>query len=233
MKPDVIVTWPENCDFPIWRRWIAEERDRFAKVIVAFSPTPGLRDLRGHTRPLLEAAGVSCIDTRWADGWDWRDAAVNAALNVSDAKWVWFTEPDFEVINPEFWELFNSYGVTSSGVVGVRFGEKRWHPCCLLARRNLIEQTDRYFGSEPVDHFYAFGCQLNDWFGVHSLDLLEGTHFTHMAGLSHNHTLVERGEPVTYKPDEFAAYLQRCLERTDDLDPSWIHEHAHWLACYH
>ena len=41
MKPDVIVSWPRHADYPLWRQFIRENRQRFAKVIVAFTDHDG------------------------------------------------------------------------------------------------------------------------------------------------------------------------------------------------
>src|SRR3990167_1402006 len=138
MRPDVIVTWPVSCDYPLWRKFIRENRSRFAHVIVAFSPMPGLPDRRDGIESLLNHVDVTFLHTQWANGWDWRDAAVNAALNVSDAEWVWFTEQDFFVHDPYFWKLVDSFHVHADAI-GVR-EDVRWHPCCLFVRRDNIER---------------------------------------------------------------------------------------------
>lgn len=235
MKPDVLVTWPAHCDYPLWRRWLAGERERFAKVIVAFSPTPGLQDLREHVRSVTP--DVTFLDTRWEDGWDWRDAAVNAALDASSAEWVWFTEQDFLVQSPRFWPFVESFEHCREAI-GTRQGQERWHPCCLFVRRDWIDRTGRYFGSDPVDHFCAFGRELEE-LGARIEDIDDwiartpSVHYTHMAGLSHNHSLVERGEPVTYRPDEFARYLLACINVPDmTLAPQWIDQATTWLSWY-
>ena len=234
VRPDIIVTWPESCDYPLWRRWLASERERFAQVIVAFSPA-GRPDLREHVRSVTP--DVTFLDTRWEDGRDWRDAAVNAALRVSDADWVWFTEQDFLVEDPRFWSVPDAFGgCMRASAIGTRQGEEgRWHPCCLFVRRTTIDLTSHDFSvTEDGDHFARFGRDL-EALGARVVDLdywSDPSWYSHMAGLSHNHSLVERGWPVTYKPDEFARYLLECLGRRDDLDAGWVSQAAGWLERY-
>ncbi len=173
------------------------------------------------------------LDTRWEDGLDWRDAAVNAALGASDAEWVWFTEQDFEVLDPFFWNIVESHE-RCRDAVGTRQGQERWHPCCLFVRRDVVDRTSRNFSvTAHGDHFAYFGKELEELGAdVESLDHWPGPWYTHMAGLSHNHSLVDRDEPVTYRPDEFATYLYRCLARHDDLDAAWMRRTIAWLAWY-
>ena len=37
MKPDLIATYPTNCDYPLWRKFIKDNRSYFNNVIIAFS----------------------------------------------------------------------------------------------------------------------------------------------------------------------------------------------------
>lgn len=243
MRPDLIVTWPTSCDYPLWRRWLAADRDHFEKVIVAFSPRPGFTetlDLSAHVRQVLSRENLTFLDTSWHDGWDWRDSAVNTALGESDAEWVWFTEQDFMVRDESLWKAVDAYAECSD-LMGIREDRSAWlngedrrlHPCCMFARRSVVDKTPRYFGSDPVDHFYRFGKDMEEA-GARLVDLDEWApgSYDHMAGLSHNHELVIRGEPVTYRPDGFAEYLRRCLEREDDLADEWKGQARGWLQWY-
>lgn len=230
---DLLVTWPVDCDYPVWRRWLAANRMRFDRVIVAFSPMPGSDDWRDQLRPLLAADDVTCLDTRWEDGADWRDAAVNAALNVSEAAWVWFTEQDFHIVEPDnFWRTVYAH-LECADAIGVR-ADTRWHPCSLFVHRDAVEATSRYFGSDPVDHFYRFGKELEAKAARFvNIDAFWPYTYNHMQGLSHNFHLVRRGEEVTFKPDEFARYLWACRHSGVPLVPEWTALVAPWLARYH
>ena len=218
MTPDVIVAWPQNCDYPIWRRFITENRHRFARILVAFTPHDG-PDYRDFVRDALPFA--ECFDT---SGGEWRDTAVNAALDRSDADWVWFTEQDFFVYSPSFWDTLRDDRPLDA--VGWKDETPRWHPSSLLIRRETIERTTRYFGPEPVDHFYRFGRDLDAVGRPWSLEmppfgLVAGTDWEHLQGLSQNHYLIDRGEDAgVFKRERFRRYLRECLAVTP-LDPRW------------
>ena len=220
MKPDVIVAWPRSEDYPLWRRFVADERERFAKVIVSFTPPLGgdkARDISGWINANFDA---TFVEPDYSDGRDWRDTAVNAALDRSDAEWVWFTEQDFLVRQPDvFWWAVDVCDVRDTAF-GIReHGTGRWHPACLFARREVINQTERYFGGDPVDHFYRFGSQLGP---VRPMPILPDCDFEHLAGTSQNHFLIDRGESVgVYHPERFRRYLADCLEAGVPLEPTW------------
>ena len=229
---DLLVTWPTNCDFPLWRAFLARERWRFARVIVSFSPHPGRLDYRDFVREELAHLDVDLIYPEVPGGRDWRDVAVNAALDVSDAGWVWFTEQDFDP-DPQLW-LYVRVGMRDGyEVIGLR-QDGRWHPCCLFVRRALVELTPRYFGPEPVDHFYAFGRKVTEL--VAPLELPFRL-YRHQAGLSRNHQLLDLHQyEEVYRPDEFAAYLRRCTQPGTQpkirLEPRWLRQATNFLWWY-
>ncbi len=217
MKPDVIVTWPWTCDYPLWRKFIAENRERFAKVIVVFSTnTVGQLDYREFVR--ANFPGVTFIDSPERPGNDWRDVAVNAGLDASDAEWVWFTEPDFFVHDVSWFFDHIAWASERISVIGWEDSVPRLHPSCLFVRRVVIDDTMRYFGPLPNDHFVAFSRELwNSWTSWQ----LQPKDFEHLQGLSYNHELVDRGQPVTFNPERFHRYLADCLVSGVTLDPRW------------
>lgn len=204
---DLIVCWPRDCDYPLFRRFLARERDRFAKVIVVFTDHHG-PDISGWVREVTDA---TFLDSR-SNG-DWRDAAVNMALEVSDAQRVWFTEQDFLITDPDrFWSQ------TDGPAVGWQEHDDRWHPSSLFVDRGLIERTSRYFGPDPIDHFYAFGRELERLIPIKRL---EGG-FEHLQGTSQNHSLIDRGlDDGVFKRDRFRRYLSDSLEAGVPLHPGW------------
>lgn len=230
MRPDVIVTWPHTCDFPLWRKFIRDERHRFARVLVCFSTNMGgAVDYRDFVREQM-ADIAECFDSPPLDGRDWRDVAVNAALDRSDAEWVWFTEPDFFITDPEeFWVGELAPGGPDPTVLRIRLprdpvalGWKehnpRWHPSSLFVRRWAIDRTARYFGPVPIDHFYTFGVELT---AMGDVLYLVPTTYEHLQGLAHNHYLADTGQPVTFHPERFVQYLRDCLLADVTLDPRW------------
>jgi hypothetical protein len=216
MTPDVIVCWPRNCDYPLWRQFIRDNRWRFEQVIVVFTDHPG-RDLSGWVRqnfPTVRFLDSPPIPPKG----DWRDIAVNAALDISDAEWVWFTEQDFFIHDPRnFWD-FVDYVAERWPAIGFREPiSNRWHPACLFVRRDAIDQSRRYFGPDPVDHFFAFGAELPK---VREFSL-DGT-AEHLQGLSQNHSLIDAGESVgVFKRSRFREYLRECLAADVPLEYDW------------
>lgn len=236
MRPDVIVTWPVTCDYPPWRELIKRERARFNRVHVAWSARSGEVDYRELVESDL--AGVADFyDATERGGRDWRDVAVNLALNNSDADWVWFTEQDL-LPHDETLLLNLERALLVDTPVGRR-EDDRWHPSCLLVQREAIERTSRYFGPEPVDHFHTFGRELSKN-GDAPLDLVRlgverDVDYVHLQGLSQNHQLIELGRyDQVFRPDKLAAYLAQARFATDvELHPTWIEQVNGFLGWYH
>jgi hypothetical protein len=218
VKPDVIVCWPRNCDYPLWRAFIRTERERFGRVFVAFTEHDG-RDYSGWIADHFGEA--TCF---WAGSGtrDWRDHAVNAVLDQSTAEWVWFTEQDFLIGDRGFWDGVE-WASGRADAMGWR-ADNRWHPSCLFARREAIERTSRYFGPDPVDHFYRFDAELGPILDLVDIAGVGGT-FEHLQGLSQNHYLLETtgslNTPGIFRPRRFARYLQACLASGVPLHPVW------------
>ena len=213
MKPDVIVSWPIHADYPLWRKFIRDERERFDRVFVVFTQHDG-RDLSPWVRANLPDVEFppTFVDI------DWRNGAVNAALQHSSAEWVWFTEQDF-LVRDGFWAEV-ARGTTFSGVVGfLEPVSRRLHPACLFVRREIIDRTRRYFGPDPIDHFYAFGEELRS---ITPPWLIHPRTFEHLQGTSQNHWLVDNGEDVgVFRRGRFRMYLWDCLAAGVPLEPGW------------
>lgn len=204
-QPDAILTWPTHCDYPLWRCQLSSYRDRVGRVLVTFSEHNVRPDISEFVRKQLVPLDVTFIGPVAGDG-DWRDRAVNAALNLSDSDWVWFTEQDLLLYDVErFWQTVSLRAHAYSSIGSRR--DDRWDPACLFVRRDVVEQTSRYFGPEPIDHFYKFGNEVSDISWTSLLDIGHDG-FKHLAGLSQNHTLLLQGEYERgiYHPNEFAAY---------------------------
>jgi hypothetical protein len=159
---------------------------------------------------------ANCPEVEFIDapeGEDWRDAAVNAALDESTAEHVWFTEQDFFITDEKFWEAEGS-------VVGFNANDGRFlHPASIFADRDLIDRTARYFGPSPVDHFFSFGVELCRM--VTPTILTEG--FVHLQGTTQNHFLIGRGEDAgVFKRERFRDYLRDCLSANIPLHCDWV-----------
>lgn len=201
MRPDVIVSWPRGCDYPAWRRWITDNRERFGRVWCVLTDHAG-PDYSGFLRSL---PGFDWLDSPPRDGRDWRDVAVNAALDHSTADRVWFTEQDFEGPIPD------------GPLVGIDAEDGRpLHPACLMAERRWIDETSRYFGTPPVDHFYTFGTEL-----VTRHEPVYLTGWFHWQATSESQLLLGQGLRPRFRPDQFTDWLTLQLAANVPLDPRW------------
>lgn len=217
MKPDVIVTWPTHCDFPLWRKQIERDRARIDKLIIVFSDHQHGPDMKAHVATQLPWAKFLHAPTHPGD---WRNNAVNMALEICTSEWVWFTEQDF-TFHEAYWGRIH---VSSWGGGRQASGwrdETRWHPSCLFARRWLVEQTSKYFGTPPVDHFWQFSREIDEI--TVNIANLDTWWFKHMAGLSDNHRILfQRDYDALYKPDELTTYLHSCLASGMVLESAWL-----------
>jgi hypothetical protein len=202
---DVIVSWPRSCDYPLWRQFIRDNRARFGEVFVVLTELAG-KDISGFVRSNFPEA--TAIDSDGSG--EWRDAAVNTALDRSTASHVWFTEQDFWVTDA-FWPQL------TGDLAGVCLDERPFHPACLLVSRELIEKTSRYFGPAPMDHFGRFGTEL--------LNLAEPTYITtgfrHFQGISESQMLRWQGQEPRFKPEQFREWADANLAADVPIEPSW------------
>lgn len=215
MQADVIVAWPKSVDYPLFRRFLRENIHYFSKVIIVFTETNHGYDYRQFVRESLgDIHNVIFLDNPSIVDEDWRDVAVNYALEYVDSDIVWFIEQDLIINDPKFipWCLIQ---IGYYDVIGYMDGSTRMHPCNLWVTSEAIAKTNRDFGIVPgkLDHFASFFQDLKRIPNVKMLKLTYPSNsFYHMNGLSHNMTLLENGEPITYQPKEFQGYLAMCLQ---------------------
>ncbi|MEK6881126.1 MAG: hypothetical protein AABY22_16015, partial [Nanoarchaeota archaeon] len=97
MITDLIVSHPKHLDYPLFRQFIKENRAHFKKVLIVFTDmnVPDL-DYRSFIQDAMRKDKITFMDCLPAEAdEDWRNKAINMALSVSDADWVYFTEQDF------------------------------------------------------------------------------------------------------------------------------------------
>lgn len=229
IKPDVIVSWPRNCDYPVWRQFIHSYREYFNNIIIAFTETNQGPDHRSFVREVMFRDYCLFLDPRELTvGEDWRDVAVNQALLHSyNSEWIWFTEQDFfpKKLFLEEWELKTAYDY-----IGVKDGD-RLHPCSLLIKRPALGKTRRFFGVQTNKHDHFGGIQEDLERENLSGFIQSPSLYTHMAGLSHNMSLLERGESPNYKPEELRLYAEDCSnvevpqnEHINKLFKTWLNK---------
>ena len=224
-RPDIIVTWPRNNDYPVWREFIRDNRHRFNEIIIVFmNPNQG-PDYSEFIREAMQTDYIHFVDSPpIRGGEDWRNVAVNAALLHSyNAPWVWFTEQDFYILDDKFW--FEVYTKCQTyDVIGITQGA-RLHPACMFMRREALDNTKKNFGivEGQSDHFGQIQkdiesqkmrrCYFSDPTGIG---------YKHFNGLSQNWTLLANGGEPNYEPEDFYKYLEACLNASVPLDPRWV-----------
>lgn len=218
MRPDVLVTWPWNADYPLWRQFIHDNRSKFGQVIIVFmNPNHG-DDYRDFVIQTMVHDNCLFLESpNYSADQDWRDVAVKEGLKHTTADWVWFTEQDFFPVDEFFWTDVGTKAEFNN-IVAVGVGG-RMHPCCILIKSMLLDYIDDLdFGILPgvLDHFGKFQLVCGPWIHV------EKSSYKHYNGLTHNFSLVQRGEKPNYKADEFNSYLRQCLEVAVPLDDRFV-----------
>jgi hypothetical protein len=216
MTPDIIISWPRSCDYPLWRQMIRDNRDKFNKVIIVFTQTHYGPDYRSFVAGSMQRDNCFFVDNLPVTGeQDWRNVAVNHGLSFSSSEWVWFTEQDF-LPQYGFWEHVAEVEKEFSAI-GVMEGS-RVHPACLFVKRDIVSQTKKDFSIVPekADHFYRFTKQIE---GITSIGIIPSELWHHMNGLSQNYCMAFNGEVANYNPPEFNKYLLDCQKVSVMQDP--------------
>lgn len=223
IKIDVIVSWPRNADYPLWRQFIRDNRKRFNEVIIAFTETNEGSDYRQFVRGAMEPDHCIFVEMQNPIGReDWRNIAVNNALLYSyNAEWIWFTEQDFFIKDVNFWTDFENALEHRMQVVGVLDGD-RLHPCSLFMTKEALSRTCRNFGIVPdkFDHFYLIQKDVFD-LGLPTA-IISNDRYYHMAGLSHNMYLSRLGKAPNHERKIFVSWLKDCLKVNVPLHAEFI-----------
>jgi hypothetical protein len=219
---DIIVCWPKSCDYPLWRWFIHEHRTYFRDVFVVFTETYQGHDYREFVRQSMNEKfedDITFIDAPIPkNDEDWRNIAVNAALEKSTGNWVWFTEQDLFVTHKAFWPMMAKY-MYNYDVVAYKEGS-RVHPANLWVKKEWINKSRKDFGvtKDIADHFYKFYNSLRLQGAKIKYVPYPNGNFFHMNGLSQSMHQIERKEAVNWSPEDFLGYLEMCFIQ-EDLDP--------------
>lgn len=222
-KPDVIVAWPRNCDYPLWREFIRTNRDRFNLVIIVFTETHYGEDYRQFIRDAMLRDYVLFIDNpQVGKDEDWRDLAMHQALIQSyNAQWLWFTEQDFIPLEG-FWEdIERDYNYGDEVIAA--YDDKRMHPCSIFIKRETLQtKTRKNFGivKDVSDHFSLIQRDLEQNNAV--IYKIPRELYEHLNGLSHNLTLIYNGSEPVWQPQRFTKYLLDSIKVAVPLDPRYI-----------
>lgn len=212
--PDVIVAWPRNCDYPLWRYFIRQNRGRFNKVIIVFTETHDGEDYREFIRYAMEPDKCLILQSAPPRGdEDWRDKAIHTALNHVTSHWIWFTEQDFLITDPQtFWNKIHTESAYFQ-LIGIA-QQGRMHPACIFVTRPLLARTRQEFGivEGKGDHFCKFQEDIEG--SRANFTLLadeEKFGYKHLNGLSHNWHLATSGKEPNYQVEDFIKYLKDCV----------------------
>lgn len=217
MKADIIVAWPKNCDYPLWRLFITKFNQRFNQIYIIFTETNKGFDYREFV-----AYQLNGIKNVWVydspevkSDQDWRNVAIQSALKRSRAPWVWFTEQDFYVQDGFFKEVDRLESEDCQVIAA--FQESRMHPCSIFIARDLLIRFEMDFSILPnqLDHFGMIQKQIEE--ADVKIGKIGERFYFHYNGLSHNWMMVCDGQPPVYKPEEFIEYLKNCLESSVEL----------------
>lgn len=213
-RPDIILTWPKNCDYPVWRYFVKSHRNRFNKIIIAFmEPNSGI-DYSEFIKEAMKNDNITFINAPAPKvDEDWRNLAVNASLKESKSRWVFFTEQDFMPTGFGFWAVVYE-AIKKFDLVGITQGG-RLHPACIFVKRSVVDRTRKDFGIDfgKGDHFSKFQKDIEkmDIKRVYLAD--EKTYqYYHFNGLSQNWRLITEEQQPNYEPNNFYDYLDYCLE---------------------
>lgn len=225
MKPDLIITWPTSCDFPVWRSFLRNNRFRFDKVFIVMSNTNVGHDYSSFLESAFKNDDVVFIEKGdYIDLGDWRSSAVNAALAQSKAEWVWFTEQDFFIEDPEaFFKRVDDLSTKNDFLYVTE--QDRVHPACMFVKREFIDKTKKDFGVVPdkVDHFGIFVQDLEKAEAKSELIGEMGDMFYHMNGLTHNYKLIEDGTTESiYQPGLFQLYNAYARMQAVEQSPEFL-----------
>lgn len=212
MITDLIVTWPRNCDYPLWREFIRNNRPHFNEIIIGMHNSNTGVDFTEFIKSAMHPDYVLVHQApEPKPGEDWRNLAVNASLMYSyNAPWIWFTEQDFYP-DSLFWDEVAKHEAEGCGVIAY-YQSDRMHPCCIFVKREVLNQTRKNFGIIPnvSDHFSMFQADI-EALGV-KVGHIDPSRCMHFNGLSQNWYLATIGKEPNYHLDEFLLYLSSCLE---------------------
>ena len=222
MKPDVLLTWPTGCDYPLARLQLETSKAFFKKVIISFY-SHGLHDFSSFIRESHKDF-LCLFSPVFNDAW--REAAVTLALSHSKSDEVIFTEQDFFWKSEQFLirvaEARKKYDI-----VGIKQGN-RLHPCFIQTSRALIEKTSKDFSVQGFgkDHFQKFSEEalaLGSFIDLKDIGLFEGIDWYHFSSMTWNlQRILDDDTKDFHEPQEFLVYNAYSRTKQVKQDPRWL-----------
>ena len=205
IKSNLFLTWPEHCDYPLFRYYLEQYREFFSRIVIVF--TQGLKER--NLKPFIKSAikDVDFIDSHYMFP-DWRQNAMLSLLDNSNSSHFLNMEQDF-MIKPEYLKMVLSH-TRNYDFIGYKEGD-RIHPAFSLVKRSNLYLTSKDFSAYPdegLDHFGLFFKEMENltkFKDIRELGIFERKDFYHIAGLTQNYHCFKEGQPF-YKPSEFLTY---------------------------
>ncbi len=222
---DLILCWPDNGDYPLFRQFIHDNRALFGKVIVVFTQTYIRPNISTFIVKAMREDNVLLLNSPHdpinhpED--DWRNIAVNEALKYSNASHVLFIEQDFIIKDlAQFNAAICDYIQSGEEVIGV-MDKDRLHPCYLLMKRSFLNRLTPDFSAHPpdYDHFGSIQKQLES--RHHKPAIIPESLYLHLNGCSSNWNLILSGQQPNWQPEQFKTYLSECLKVKVPLNCLW------------
>jgi len=226
IKPDIIVTQPTHVDFPLFRYQIRQYRHLYNNVIVHFSQHHGKPDVSKFIEQAMGHDNVICVKHQPPSAKDWRDVAVKGCLRYVSSSHILFLEQDFIIKNPLLLDFVFS---NNDKTIGFREpGSDRLHPAFLFITKDKLWKTSRDFGANAPewDHFGKISKELED---INEVPLLlpntgfkTPTDWEHIAGLTHNYSMVVKKQSPNYQPERFREYNRELLSLDIEQCPEFL-----------
>lgn len=203
MKPDIITCWPKDSFYPLFMAEMNRDRDLFGKVIIVMTSGTSPIDFRND----IDIKDAIIIDPEVRLG-DWRNIATRTAVKRSDSPKILFIEQDF-FYHRDFMEKLLQ---TDFDMVGFK-ETTRFHPACLLVKREVLDKTDLDFSAYPPedDHFGKLTKQMNG----KTFEELGLTGWYHLSGMTYNFMIPE----AFHRRNEFYTYCELCKKLPQP--PEW------------
>lgn len=188
-------------------------RGLFNKIIVVMTQKSGRLDVSQTIASTIPE--VTLLDIEFDGRRDWRDLAVNKALNLSTSDKVLFLEQDFLFDHKALPRVLES---PSPAIFVIQEG--RIHPAFMLVDRKLIEASSRDFSADPprYDHFGLFTREIKDmgnWATITDPEHGQGDislEYLHLNGVTQNYVVGLDHPEQVHMPNRFLTYNNACLK---------------------
>ena len=221
---DLLITWHESCDYPIFRYFIEKHHDHFNKIIIYFSKHFREPYLSGFLKESLHhIPNIQFLDPiEYKYGLeDWRNIATNYMLKHSTSEWVCSIEQDFFTKDwsallkksNEFMNECDMFGFMNGTI------KPYVHPSFWFIKRAVLEKTSKDFSAHPeingCDHFGMITYDVQslgipivsiDDKGIKTdIKTPDTTDAFHLGGVNQNY-LSGISQNYFHRPDIFSVY---------------------------